>query len=611
MSLERATHTVERGLGETTEEINLGPLQVSVNRAIDGSVQKITPCLAGKTLEFTDSTDGFTIQTEKGTITLEKRPPVGLERSKSGHADIPRERQFWVLDIATDQECATTTIPVLRKASDPELGFTAYESEDTRKHPFIPFSLEIQHPEAASSKTEVTFITQVFGHISGAARLLKALPEDTRQHFYLAAKNTDNVPKVVKHIKEMELAHPEFMTPLTYDDTDSGGAKIADRKAAVWWLSQNPELVDKVMASKIIISDLREESAWFKHAADCMNLPQIFFGSTYVWPQDLRKLQNLPDELQRALLAQPTTEQDLAAMAEVGLKPDETVHDWFETARLWKGGVRDGHAYAADAIFNFSLVSPHKIAADFDNCIIFPPRTNLETDANAAYWTDGKKRILVAMGSGDWTEREEFARNVIESARLLPNCEMVIVGPMDDADIENLPPNVRPLGYVNPNVVDGYIKSCDVVVIKPGHYFLEETAGKVTLVGPPDRLDHAVEISKREGSPRAVVITVEVMDERLTQAIEEHQSFGAPEDFSPLIADVSSPSAVAAKIAEALAKKDRFQEALKRVPHGGTEILAGIIGRLMGEDFDRSQVGEKVTELKTLVESVWPFWSQV
>ena len=238
--------------------------------------------------------------------------------------------------------------------------------------------------------------------------------------------------------------------------------------------------------------------------------------------------------------------------------------------------------------------------------VIFRSRTMLENGSETkSYWPKGKRRVLVVMGAGVWTERDIFVKNVIESAGLLPDCELVIAGPEDGIDQSSLPENVKILGYVSPEIVDGYIKTCDIAFIKPGHFSFEETANKLTLVAPTDSLRRAKKIFKQTKNPLPMIIGVDVVEERATIPIEEWLSLGSPADFSPLV-DISSSQSIAAKIEEALRRAPEFKDRLEAIPRGGTVILAKNIARLLSTDIDRGNISALVAQLKEDIESHWP-----
>src|SRR3989338_8598349 len=299
--------------------------------------------------------------------------------------------------------------------------------------------------------------------MSSNIRLLSALSQEAQARTHLSVRNIQNVPRAIEHLEEMGLYRDDLVIPLVYDDKTSGGGKIKSRRAAIWWLAQNPELVDSIMKSKVIVSDFREETAWFKHIAEQVGLPQLFLALTYSWAQDIDTTVRLPVELARQIEDLPTMDEKIRFMKAICLPPDDAVLDWFKQCRKWKAGVRGKVARSADAIISHSLLNPHMHPPDFHNAIVSPPRTILENGGETeAYWPKGKRRVLVVMGAGVWTERDIFVKNVIESAGLLPDCELVIAGPEDGIDQSSLPENVKILGYVSPEIVDGYIKTCDI-----------------------------------------------------------------------------------------------------------------------------------------------------
>lgn len=599
-----------------TESIGFGGIRVVVSRKDEGTIQNIAVEIDGTRVDFQSETeDKLVFRTQEAAITVEKQPPKGLERERSGHPQLTDGQRFWVMDVQTvsteDEVGFTATIPYKWEKDDPYRGFAALETEESRQHPIMPFNLQAHHPDIDSAKTEITIASQIFGHISGAARLLQIMPEELRHSTHIAAKNTDNVPKVVDHMRSMGIHRDDLMVPLTYDDGSSGGENIQKRKAAIWWIAQNPELVDSAILSKVVISDFREETAWLKHMADCMNLPQIFLASTYTWPQKLHQLPYLIPELRQALTDIPDTKTKIQAMNSVGLTSNDAVADWFQDSKRYKAAVSNNHdhAFAADTILSFSLVPPHEVTPVFDNCIIMPPRTPIETDNDTdKLWPKDKDRVVVVMGSGDWTEREKFVDRVTKSAKRLPNVHIIIVGPISNDDVlqngGSLPANVNIQGYVPPATVDGLVRSCHVAMIKPGHFSLEESAGTLTLIAPPDNLEHAVSMAKDSGNPRQVAITVETDKERLNHALEEWFSLGGPPDFSPLL-DISSPKTIAAKVSEALDRRQEFQPALSKIPRGGTQLLVEILKQLIATDFERGDVPAIVDGIKDEVESIW------
>ncbi|MBI3385434.1 hypothetical protein HY030_04545 [Candidatus Gottesmanbacteria bacterium] len=597
--------TIEPEKSALKDVVGIGVLSITTERDFDGTIKKIVPTCRGIELKFESQKSSFIATSEDGTITIETQPPEGLSRKKSGHQEISASNRRWLVDIQTPREAITTTIHAVTDFRA-EVQFTAGENEKTRRHPFIPFDLNIKHPAVLKPKTDILLALQIFGHMAAAARMVKSLPEPIRNKTFMAAKETDNVPASIKHMQQIGIFRDDLMIPLTYDDATSGGMHLQERKSAIWWLAQNPELVNRFMTAKVVISDLREETAWLKHMADCMHLPQIFLALTYAWPQRLDELDNLHPDLVSAFSRLPNKEAKIRALHEVGLEETDAVIDWFDWARRWKAGVVGNHAQAADAILTFGLVSPEIAPPNFDNCIVCPPRTHLETDSVEALWFKDKKKVVVILGSGDWTERELFVKNIITTANLLPDCHLIIVGPLNGQTpvAINLPSNITTLGFVNSAIVDGLTKSADIAVIKPGNISLGETAGTITLIAPTDNLEHSLEISKMAGNPRSVAIAVEVMEERLTTAVEEWISLGSPKYFSPLL-DISSPEEIAAKITDALKIKDTLMPKLAKIPSGGTQLLATIVESLLTNSFSRSEVPRIVQQIKLQVGKKW------
>lgn len=581
-------------------------MNVVVLRDLSGRIINIKSLINGSEDDFTEVDGRLILESRNGRIVVEQQPPIGLQRERSGHSPIPVDRQCWIVDFDNGFESLTTSLPVVAVENSITVCFTALENEQTRLQQFLPFSLTVNHPDLSAQKTDVVSLLQIFGHASAAVRMLQVMSEPLRSKTFLAAKNTDNVPKTMARVRNSISGLPDdFLIPLTYDDGTSGGPNLLNRKAAIWWLAQNPELVDTVMHSQVVISDFREEVAILKQIADNHDLPQIFLGLTYLWPQRLNELRPLHPELQLAKDQLATPVEKLRSMAEVGLREQDAVVDWFSWARRWKAGVQNNRAHAVDLLVNFGLISPFTRPPDIENCAVLPPRTKLENSDVSNLWTDGMRRILVTIGSGDWTEREIFTRNLIQAAEMYPDCEFVIVGNNENFNNGiNVPDNVRQLGTVDPQFVDKLIASCELTVIKPGHFSLEETAGKPTLVASSDNIRRAVEISKKVGSPRAVAIAVEVDEERFTNAVELWCAMGSPSDFAPII-DISTPQSIADKIRETLEKSPVLLEKLTKVPNGGTEALVSLINSFLESRIDRTNIGEVVQGVRSRADSVW------
>lgn len=588
-------HSSSEHADHISEIITVGEIGIIVTRTLDGLLQNVQPVIRNSTREFHQIDERtMSFQEDKNSIVLETQPPNGLSRENSGHPPLPLERQMWVIDITSGEESMAFTIPLIQSSSDTPFGFSAEENEATRQHPLIPFSLSLTHPESNTPKTEILEMSQIFGHISAAARLLEAMPHGLRAKTRIAARNIENVPRVVEHMKSMDLGKEGFMVPLVYDDSASGGSHIQERRSALWWLIQNPELIDQFVSTKIIISDLREETALLKQIADTMNLPQFFIGLTCSWPQRLNTVEGLHPELQHATSRIPSTQQKVEAMRVVGLEEDDAVVDWFEWARQWKGGVRENHAHSTDLLLDFSLVDESIRPVTANNILVLPPRTHLSSNTHIEEkWVVGKKRLLVMMGSGDWTERELFTERMTQAAQSLPDCDFIVVGPTPTSPSSS---NIHFIGYVPPSDVDGLIQSCDIAIIKPGHFSLEETAGKLTLVAPPDNLEHSVTISRQRRNPRSVAISVEVDEERLSTATEAWLAMGSPSDFCPLL-DLSSPNLLAKQITHALQERDRFAKHLQKIPRRGTEQLVAILEGLTQTHTTRDKVVQIVQRI--------------
>src|SRR3989344_4743926 len=107
------------------EQISFGNLWLTIKRTQDGIINSVQPSGFGDPRGFEITDDGFIYRTEKGVIHLEKNPPEGLSRRKSGWGDIPLERRFWVASIHTRSGKVTTTIPVKKGQGEAVYSFTA------------------------------------------------------------------------------------------------------------------------------------------------------------------------------------------------------------------------------------------------------------------------------------------------------------------------------------------------------------------------------------------------------------------------------------------------------------------------------------------------------
>jgi len=584
------------------------PLSVDFRRDRGGKLVDIAVLLQNGKLAgtFEQRRDAFEFKADLGldippfVIFWQNEPPPGLNRSKSGHPEIaPNKRSifFEVRDLIK-KEIITMAIPIIKKPDSLEM-IIAKENIQTHQGPLLPFTLEIQHSAINAPKTDILFVSQIFGHISSAARLLKTLPKELQQRFFLAAKHTDNVPAVLDHLQSMGLWRENLFVPLSYDDATTGGLNIWEREKAVWWLMQNPELLERFLSAKIIISDLREETAWLKAISDKLNLPQIFLNFTFAWPQHLNRIDHLPKDMAHAFAMLPPEQDKRTILDEFGLSPLDVVTDWFTSAKKFKAGVVGQVAHGADAIIDFSLAGPNLVEPNIDNCIIFPPRRRSipVTPEIRNLWQANKFNLLVILGSGDWTERTQFVQQIINVSKKTPESQFIIVGNTDGVELPQSE-NFTTLGFVSPDIVDQLIQTSDLTITKPGHFSLEETAGKLTLIAPPDNLKHC-------NSPRSAAIAVEVVEERLTTAVEEWLSWGQPQSISPLL-DISSPEAIRTKIGRALSWKNRLQTELDKVPVDGLTVLAQTLESLIKLNFQKSEVPRIIQDLKKHIhQNLW------
>ncbi|MBX7144897.1 MAG: hypothetical protein K1X79_10635 [Oligoflexia bacterium] len=477
---------------------------------------------------------------------LEFNAPGGFARTSSGHAALLPNQKHIIVSLIN--EPGAVAIPIA------EGNWCAWASP---KHNFdpgrdlLPFTLHVDHPGLHAPKHSILYVSQIFGHITAAFRLLDSLPSDDRKEFFVAAKNTDNVPAVIDQMRT-SAGLSTALVPMTYDDAISGGNNITNPGRALWFLDQNPELLDRALRSRVILSDLREEVAWLGALIDAHQLACVTIGLSYQWPQwDVeRDSLSLHPEVLAVLQRMPDETDKLRAMQQVGLEPTQAVPDWHAHAAKWKAGVRSGTALATDALVSFSAVSASERPTRIENCVIFPARR-----AHVANAPRNPNKVAVVLGSGDWTCREQFCAALVETARALPNLSIDVIGVVDSRSLTFSQSNINFRGALSPRETDVLVNTAGIVIIKPGHFSFEALAGRALLIGPADDLEQALLQAKAVGSARPVAIAVEVDRERLLIAQEAFEGSAWGRKLCPLIS-VPSAAAVIEKIEAALTVLD-------------------------------------------------------